>query len=436
MDRVPCDCHCSYRCWSRTGEPAAGHPHRGGWYVFAKTKLQLQFQSTLLNLPCQILTALPISTNPPLLFYPLCLLLIWLSTLSSFNPIFGQCFFKRKETHFAKSTIFCLFYIPHLVRCSISTHGMAFSAEGLQTSSPNCHFWNFYRMSSYFSLFSFFFENLTNWGQWAKQKVEDFFWRPFFKKIFFVSRHVIQSFLTHFFSLLHSQNSCRASSSRNSWSLLWLHFSILAKRHFYSMFLKSTLPIFNVSTLGQLSDLFLRLVFTPPPYHCWNIDVMQCLLQFAALLWFLFFIFLVTAAFCASALGEIQKKRERKKKGVKGFSIIFTFFLLSHGVPPVPSGPPRKVEVEAVNSSSIKVIWRSPMPTKQHGQIRGYQVHYVRMVNGEPTGQPAIKDILIDDAQVQHPHPTLSQPPHLRHIMFFSLKITNYYYVSLIIYSA
>uniref|UniRef100_A0AAX7VKJ2 Receptor-type tyrosine-protein phosphatase S n=1 Tax=Astatotilapia calliptera TaxID=8154 RepID=A0AAX7VKJ2_ASTCA len=65
----------------------------------------------------------------------------------------------------------------------------------------------------------------------------------------------------------------------------------------------------------------------------------------------------------------------------------------------LPSGPPRKVEVEAVNSSSIKVIWRSPMPTKQHGQIRGYQVHYVRMVNGEPTGQPAIKDILIDDAQ-------------------------------------
>ncbi|XP_061620668.1 receptor-type tyrosine-protein phosphatase delta isoform X26 [Phyllopteryx taeniolatus] len=68
----------------------------------------------------------------------------------------------------------------------------------------------------------------------------------------------------------------------------------------------------------------------------------------------------------------------------------------------VPSGPPRKVEVEAVNSSSIKVIWRSPMPTKQHGQIRGYQVHYVRMLNGEPTGQPVIKDILIDDAQWEY----------------------------------
>ncbi|XP_038123416.1 receptor-type tyrosine-protein phosphatase S-like isoform X41 [Cyprinodon tularosa] len=68
----------------------------------------------------------------------------------------------------------------------------------------------------------------------------------------------------------------------------------------------------------------------------------------------------------------------------------------------LPSGPPRKVEVEAVNSSSIKVIWRSPVPTKQHGQIRGYQVQYVRMVNGEPTGQPVIKDILIDDAQWEY----------------------------------
>ncbi|MFT7807464.1 receptor-type tyrosine-protein phosphatase delta-like isoform X15 [Arapaima gigas] len=65
----------------------------------------------------------------------------------------------------------------------------------------------------------------------------------------------------------------------------------------------------------------------------------------------------------------------------------------------VPSGPPRKVEVEAVNSTAVKVIWRSPDPSKQHGQIRGYQVHYVRMVNGEPKGQPVIKDILIDDAQ-------------------------------------
>uniref|UniRef100_A0A9J8BKK4 Receptor-type tyrosine-protein phosphatase S n=1 Tax=Cyprinus carpio carpio TaxID=630221 RepID=A0A9J8BKK4_CYPCA len=65
----------------------------------------------------------------------------------------------------------------------------------------------------------------------------------------------------------------------------------------------------------------------------------------------------------------------------------------------VPSGPPRKVEVEAVNSTCVKVLWRSPVPSRQHGQIRGYQVHYVRMVNGEPVGHPVIKDMLIDDAQ-------------------------------------
>ncbi|XP_035385709.1 receptor-type tyrosine-protein phosphatase delta isoform X3 [Electrophorus electricus] len=68
----------------------------------------------------------------------------------------------------------------------------------------------------------------------------------------------------------------------------------------------------------------------------------------------------------------------------------------------VPSGPPRKVEVEAVNSSSVKVVWRSPVPNRQHGQIRGYQVHYVRMLSGEPVGHPVIKDILIDDAQWEY----------------------------------
>ncbi|XP_048786946.1 receptor-type tyrosine-protein phosphatase delta isoform X8 [Lagopus muta] len=65
----------------------------------------------------------------------------------------------------------------------------------------------------------------------------------------------------------------------------------------------------------------------------------------------------------------------------------------------IPSGPPRKVEVEAVNSTAVKVSWRSPVPNKQHGQIRGYQVHYVRMENGEPRGQPMLKDIMLADAQ-------------------------------------
>ncbi|XP_073201476.1 receptor-type tyrosine-protein phosphatase delta isoform X26 [Lepidochelys kempii] len=68
----------------------------------------------------------------------------------------------------------------------------------------------------------------------------------------------------------------------------------------------------------------------------------------------------------------------------------------------VPSGPPRKVEVEAVNSTSVKVSWRSPVPNKQHGQIRGYQVHYVRMENGEPKGQPMLKDVMLADAQWEY----------------------------------
>ncbi|NXM71778.1 PTPRD phosphatase, partial [Serilophus lunatus] len=68
----------------------------------------------------------------------------------------------------------------------------------------------------------------------------------------------------------------------------------------------------------------------------------------------------------------------------------------------VPSGPPRKVEVEAVNSTAVKASWRSPVPNKQHGQIRGYQVHYVRMENGEPKGQPMLKDIMLADAQWEY----------------------------------
>ncbi|XP_073491449.1 receptor-type tyrosine-protein phosphatase delta isoform X22 [Aquarana catesbeiana] len=68
----------------------------------------------------------------------------------------------------------------------------------------------------------------------------------------------------------------------------------------------------------------------------------------------------------------------------------------------IPSGPPRKVEVEAVNSTSVKVFWRSPVPNKQHGQIRGYQVHYVRMENGESKGPPMLKDIMLADAQWEY----------------------------------
>uniref|UniRef100_A0A8C5R1R5 Receptor-type tyrosine-protein phosphatase F n=1 Tax=Leptobrachium leishanense TaxID=445787 RepID=A0A8C5R1R5_9ANUR len=65
----------------------------------------------------------------------------------------------------------------------------------------------------------------------------------------------------------------------------------------------------------------------------------------------------------------------------------------------MPSAPPRKVEVDSVNSTSVRVTWKSPLPTKQNGQIRGYQVTYVRLEGGEPRGNPIIKDVMLAEAQ-------------------------------------
>lgn len=57
--------------------------------------------------------------------------------------------------------------------------------------------------------------------------------------------------------------------------------------------------------------------------------------------------------------------------------------------------------MEVLNSTAIQVFWRSPVQNRQHGQIRGYQVHYVRMENGEAKGLPQIKDVMLADAQVR-----------------------------------
>lgn len=67
---------------------------------------------------------------------------------------------------------------------------------------------------------------------------------------------------------------------------------------------------------------------------------------------------------------------------------------------PVPGAPPRKLEVEAINSTAIRVTWKPPLQGKQHGQIRGYQVIFSRLENGEPRGQPNIMDVALPEAQV------------------------------------
>ncbi|KAM6919480.1 receptor-type tyrosine-protein phosphatase F isoform 2-T3 [Lycodopsis pacificus] len=65
----------------------------------------------------------------------------------------------------------------------------------------------------------------------------------------------------------------------------------------------------------------------------------------------------------------------------------------------VPGAPPRKLEVEAINSTAIRVTWKPPIQGKQHGQIRGYQVIFSRLENGEPRGHPNIMDVALPEAQ-------------------------------------
>ncbi|XP_049334898.1 receptor-type tyrosine-protein phosphatase S isoform X4 [Astyanax mexicanus] len=65
----------------------------------------------------------------------------------------------------------------------------------------------------------------------------------------------------------------------------------------------------------------------------------------------------------------------------------------------VPGAPPSQVEVQPLNSTAIKVSWQSVLPGQRNGQVRGYQVHYARLENGESQGLPRIRDIMLDDAQ-------------------------------------
>ncbi|XP_056116759.1 receptor-type tyrosine-protein phosphatase F isoform X4 [Rhinichthys klamathensis goyatoka] len=78
---------------------------------------------------------------------------------------------------------------------------------------------------------------------------------------------------------------------------------------------------------------------------------------------------------------------------------VFTQPIEAKTAQSMPGAPPRKVEVEAVNSTAIRVTWKPPLSGKQHGQIRGYQVIHSRLENGEPRGQPIIMDVALPEAQ-------------------------------------
>ncbi|XP_051943516.1 receptor-type tyrosine-protein phosphatase S-like isoform X6 [Hippocampus zosterae] len=65
----------------------------------------------------------------------------------------------------------------------------------------------------------------------------------------------------------------------------------------------------------------------------------------------------------------------------------------------VPSAAPRHIDVNPINSSALRITWRSVSPRLRQGQIRGYQVHYSRV--GESRNLPWIKDILLDESQME-----------------------------------
>ncbi|XP_068449272.1 protein tyrosine phosphatase receptor type Fa isoform X4 [Clinocottus analis] len=78
---------------------------------------------------------------------------------------------------------------------------------------------------------------------------------------------------------------------------------------------------------------------------------------------------------------------------------VFTQPLEARTAQSMPGAPPRKVEADALNSTALRVTWKPPLSEKQHGQIRGYQLVYSRLENGEPHGQPVIMDVSLPDAQ-------------------------------------
>ncbi|XP_062279799.1 protein tyrosine phosphatase receptor type Fa isoform X3 [Scomber scombrus] len=78
---------------------------------------------------------------------------------------------------------------------------------------------------------------------------------------------------------------------------------------------------------------------------------------------------------------------------------VFTQPIEARTAQSMPGAPPRKVEADALNSTALRVTWKPPLSVKQHGQIRGYQLVYSRLENGEPHGQPLIMDVSLPEAQ-------------------------------------
>ncbi|XP_019712201.1 receptor-type tyrosine-protein phosphatase S-like [Hippocampus comes] len=95
----------------------------------------------------------------------------------------------------------------------------------------------------------------------------------------------------------------------------------------------------------------------------------------------------------------------------------------------VPSAAPRHIDVNPINSSALRITWRSVLPRLRQGQIRGYQVHYSRVGGGESRNLPWIKDILLDESQMEEDDSTQYE------MILGGLKAETLYSVSVAAYT-
>ncbi|XP_023191870.1 receptor-type tyrosine-protein phosphatase S-like isoform X6 [Xiphophorus maculatus] len=95
----------------------------------------------------------------------------------------------------------------------------------------------------------------------------------------------------------------------------------------------------------------------------------------------------------------------------------------------VPGAAPRQVDVQPLNSSALRVTWRSVLPRLRQGQIRGYQVHFSRTESGESRTLPRIKDLLLDESQMEEDDSTQYE------LVLGGLKAETLYSVSVAAYT-
>lgn len=68
----------------------------------------------------------------------------------------------------------------------------------------------------------------------------------------------------------------------------------------------------------------------------------------------------------------------------------------------VPDGPPKKVRVEALNSTTLRIRWQPPAEHRQHGVVRGYQVHYAQSnQNGDFLGEGQVYWVTLANMRVR-----------------------------------